>query len=198
VVPAAQRLIGRAGGNLGPFKTMKATFNGVPGEEHDSLYMYGQVFPKGKAVSVSSPLGARKLANHPHFTTSAEPKDEVEDAEIKREFTAAAAAALAEKEAAAPAPTPAPEPAPTPAPTPAPEPLKSALDYQARYESVPAAAAGHMPETVKSAAEYQELELKGGIHGNADAGTAGDADSSQDQGVRPAGRGGRGRSGRSS
>ena len=162
---------------------MKATFIGVPGEDHDALYMYGQVFPKGKAVSITSPLGMRKLANHPHFETTAEPKDEVEDVQIKREFSGAVEAALAEKANEPPAPPPA-EPAPRP-PEPTLAPVRSASEYQDRFEKAPVTVAGHMPETVKSAAEYQELEMSGGIHGNADASATGDADLAQDQGGGP-------------
>lgn len=74
---------------------MKATFIGVPGEQHDSIYMYGQVFPLGKAVHVDNPLGQRKLSKHPHFTSTEEASDEVEDVQIKREFSGAAEAVLA-------------------------------------------------------------------------------------------------------
>lgn len=54
---------------------MKATFKGVPGEEHDSLTMYGQDFPLGKAVEVRSVQAQRKLARHPHFSVSDVPED---------------------------------------------------------------------------------------------------------------------------
>jgi hypothetical protein len=73
---------------------MKATFKGVPGEDHQSVHMYGQDFPLGKAVEINSVQGRNKLANHPHFEVSGAPDDPVEDAKIKREFAGATEAAL--------------------------------------------------------------------------------------------------------
>jgi len=78
---------------------MKATFIGVPGEDHESLLMYGQVFPKGKSITVQGKQAKSKLANHPHFKTEAEASDDVEDAQIKQEFAVAADAVLAPIEA---------------------------------------------------------------------------------------------------
>ncbi len=78
---------------------MKATFIGVPGEEHDTINMYGQEFPLGKAVRVESRQAMRKLQGHPHFKVEAEPSDNAEDATIRREFTAATDASLADVQA---------------------------------------------------------------------------------------------------
>ena len=73
---------------------MKIKYTGTPGEQHDGLMMYGQYFPLWKAVTVSDPLAIRKLSAHPHFDAKAEPADEVEDAQVKREFEAVTNAAL--------------------------------------------------------------------------------------------------------
>ena len=57
---------------------MKAKFIGVPGEHHDSINMWGQLFQLGKDVAVSNLSAAiqRKLQNHPHFkTTGGEAED---------------------------------------------------------------------------------------------------------------------------
>lgn len=78
---------------------MKATFTGVPGEQHASVHMYGQDFPLNEAVTLNNPMAKRKLANHPHFKVQEEASDNAEDAQIRREFSGATDAALAEKEA---------------------------------------------------------------------------------------------------
>jgi hypothetical protein len=78
---------------------MKATFKGVPGEQHASVHMYGQDFPLGEAVTLNNEMARRKLANHPHFEVTTEASDEVEDAKIKSELDKATEAALAEVEA---------------------------------------------------------------------------------------------------
>lgn len=51
---------------------MKAKFVGVPGEKHDSINMWGQLFALGKEIAVThlSATIQRKLMNHPHFLTS--------------------------------------------------------------------------------------------------------------------------------
>jgi hypothetical protein len=41
---------------------MKATFIGVPGEQHAQLHMYGQDFPLNQAVEIDNPQGRSKLA----------------------------------------------------------------------------------------------------------------------------------------
>lgn len=78
---------------------MKATFKGVPGEQHASVHMYGQDFPLNQAVTLNNPMAKRKLLHHPHFEVQEEASDNAEDAQIKREFTGATEAALAEEEA---------------------------------------------------------------------------------------------------
>ena len=45
---------------------MKFKFIGVPGERHESLNMFGTVFPLGEAVEIEG-KGAEKLKGHPHF-----------------------------------------------------------------------------------------------------------------------------------
>lgn len=45
---------------------MKFKFIGVPGERHESLNMFGVVFPLGEAVEIEG-KGAEKLKSHPHF-----------------------------------------------------------------------------------------------------------------------------------
>lgn len=83
---------------------MKATFIGVPGEQHDSILMYGQVFPLGEAVTVTSELGMRKLAKHPHFEAKADSADKAQDAVIEQELQTATAVAVAPVEEAHAAP----------------------------------------------------------------------------------------------
>ena len=68
---------------------MQAKFIGVPGEEHDSIFMYGQDFPKGKSVTINTAFAQRKLHGHPHFQVTGEAND-AEDAVIKDEFAKAA------------------------------------------------------------------------------------------------------------
>lgn len=77
-----------------PAMNMKATFKGVPGERHDSIHMYGQDFPLGEAVTLTSETARRKLEHHPHFEVQGEPGDNADDAKIRSEFSGAAAAAL--------------------------------------------------------------------------------------------------------
>jgi hypothetical protein len=74
---------------------MKIKYIGTPGEDHQSIHMYGTDFPLGKFVAVTDSLALRKLSNHPHFESHPEPSDVVEDAKIKNEFVAVASAALA-------------------------------------------------------------------------------------------------------
>ena len=51
---------------------MKARFLGVPGEHHDSINMWGQIFALGRDMAVShlSAVIQRKLKQHPHFKTT--------------------------------------------------------------------------------------------------------------------------------
>ena len=46
---------------------MLIKFIGVPGEEHDTIHMYGQDFPLGKPVEVTDPEAVKRLSRHPHF-----------------------------------------------------------------------------------------------------------------------------------
>ncbi len=46
---------------------MQIKFIGVPGEKHESISMYGHVFPLGKFVDVSGSFAIGKLKGHPHF-----------------------------------------------------------------------------------------------------------------------------------
>lgn len=78
---------------------MKATFKGVPGEQHASVHMYGQDFPLGQAVEINNPQGRKKLANHPHFEVEGSPEDPQETKRIEGDFKGAANASLAEVEA---------------------------------------------------------------------------------------------------
>jgi hypothetical protein len=52
---------------------MQFVFKGVPGESHESINMYGTVFPLGEPVEMADAKFAAKLANHPHFYAVAEP-----------------------------------------------------------------------------------------------------------------------------
>lgn len=74
---------------------MKIKYIGTPGEEHQTIHMYGTDFPVGKFVPVTGSLAIRKLSNHPHFVSQADPSNLVEDAKIKNEFVAVANVALA-------------------------------------------------------------------------------------------------------
>jgi hypothetical protein len=78
---------------------MKATFIGVPGEQHAQLHMYGQDFPLNQAVEIDNPQGRSKLARHPHFKVESGPEDAKEDRRIEGDFKAAGSASLAEVEA---------------------------------------------------------------------------------------------------
>jgi hypothetical protein len=78
---------------------MKATFIGVPGEEHASMHMYGQDFPLNQAVELNNPQARSKLARHPHFKVESGPDDPKEDKRIEGDFKAAGTASLAEVEA---------------------------------------------------------------------------------------------------
>lgn len=190
---------------------MKATFTGVPGEQHDSVHMYGQDFPLNKAVTVNTSVARRKLANHPHFKVQAEKSDEADDAQIKREFTGAAEAGLADAEAQRLADEERAREASiasrTPAPAPqeqTPEPMRSAQEYQQRMETGPVGTSAAMPDTIRSAAEYQALETAGGVPrtGQGDVGTteaaqaeAAQARTSSTSSTAPSGKTGSGKKG---
>jgi hypothetical protein len=62
---------------------MKITYNGTPGESHDAIFMYGQFFPRGKAVEVEDAFASRKLANHPHFSHSGAAEEVVDKRLVK-------------------------------------------------------------------------------------------------------------------
>lgn len=51
---------------------MQIKFIGMPGEQHDSITMYGKEFPLNKAVDSKglTPRQEATLAAHPHFQTS--------------------------------------------------------------------------------------------------------------------------------
>lgn len=53
---------------------MQFIFKGVPGERHESINMYGTVFPLGEPVEMADSKFAAKLANHPHFEAVIETK----------------------------------------------------------------------------------------------------------------------------
>ncbi len=55
---------------------MKFKFIGVPGERHESLNMFGVVFPLGNAVEIEG-KGAEKLKSHPHFEQAEGASEEV-------------------------------------------------------------------------------------------------------------------------
>ena len=74
---------------------MKIKYIGTPGEDHQSIHMYGVDFPLGKLVPVTDLLAIRKLSNHPHFAAQPEQSDVAEDAQIKREFETVANTVLA-------------------------------------------------------------------------------------------------------
>lgn len=78
---------------------MKATFIGVPGEQHASVHMYGQDFPLNEAVEIDNPQGRSKLARHPHFKVEGNPDDPKQSKQIEGDFKGAANASLAEVEA---------------------------------------------------------------------------------------------------
>jgi len=65
---------------------MQIKFIGVPGEDHNSIRMYGTDYPLGEYIETTDPLAIRKMSNHPHFKAKAAPADVVEDAEVKGEF----------------------------------------------------------------------------------------------------------------
>lgn len=78
---------------------MKIKFTGVPGEDLDTISMYGYDFPRGKFVEVQGAQAIGKLSRHPFFEAKDDPANAVEDAQIKREFTLAADQTLAPIEA---------------------------------------------------------------------------------------------------
>lgn len=135
--------------------TMKATFKGVPGEEHESINMYGQTFKKGEAVDVNDPRAIAKLRNHPHFDVEESEEDRKLNEQVKREFAAAATAGLMEaqanairrEQAAAPA-----EPVVTPTP---PEPLQPALHSAQEYVDRIESGAGLPPQLTKEQLQEQ-------------------------------------------
>lgn len=52
---------------------MQFVFKGVPGESHESINMYGTVFPLGEPTNIEGDKFVAKLANHPHFCAVHEP-----------------------------------------------------------------------------------------------------------------------------
>jgi hypothetical protein len=58
----------------------KIKFVGVPGEDLDTISMYGQDFPRGKAVDAKglSQTQVRKLASHPHFEVTGRDAEDVD------------------------------------------------------------------------------------------------------------------------
>lgn len=180
---------------------MKATFTGVPGEKHESVYMYGQNFPLNQAVEVTDPQAIRKLRNHPHFKAELSAEDRKIAEQVKREFAAAATAGLMEAQADAirrDQATATPEAPPAPPPEITPPPLKSALEYQEREMgggAVPQLSTEQLREQL-AAREEQEQQAKESTDGNAKR--AGDKDSAKDQGRRAAADAERGRTGKGS
>ncbi len=53
---------------------MQFVFTGVPGESHESINMYGTVFPLGEPTDIEGDKFVKKLANHPHFQAVVETK----------------------------------------------------------------------------------------------------------------------------
>jgi hypothetical protein len=73
---------------------MQIKFIGVPGEDHNSLRMYGKDYPIGEYVETTDPLAIQKMSNHPHFKAKASAAEDVQDAEVKGEFAAVIDAGL--------------------------------------------------------------------------------------------------------
>jgi hypothetical protein len=187
---------GMAGGNLGQ-QAMKVTFKGVPGEQHESVYMYGHTFKKGEAVEVTDPMAQRKLANHPHFEADGE-APAVDDANLRAYVSTVMTAGqqALQRQATQQAQQNPPEPAPTPAQPPAPPALRSATEYQAMELSGRAPVVPKTAEQLRAELEQAEQTEKENADANADAQRAGDSDSAQAARAGSAGSGHAGRSGK--
>lgn len=174
---------------------MKATFKGVPGEKHDSIYMYGQNFPLNEAVEVNDPRAARKLASHPHFETDGD-VPVLDDANVRTYVNTVMEAGLTtlQRTATQAAQQTAPESPPAPPATATPKPARSATEYQAMEMS------GRAPEIPKTAeqlrAELEQAEQAEKETTDGDRDAAGDADSSTDQSRRASADAQRGRTGK--
>lgn len=174
---------------------MKVKFTGVPGEKHESVFMYGQTFPLNEEVDVTNPIAVSKLRNHPHFESTPSEEDKQLDEQVRREYAAAAQAGLMEAQgnairrqagpAAAPAPT-------APPAEPNLRPLRSATEYQ---QVVEGAGVGTDLRTALRPEEQQaNTDAKETSDGTADGQRTGDKDSAQ---AARAGSGGTGQAGRS-
>lgn len=71
---------------------MKFTFIGVPGEQHESLSMFGATFPLGESVEIEGDRAIAKLKAHPHFEVAA-PDSEEEHPEAAQDSATAPAEA---------------------------------------------------------------------------------------------------------
>jgi hypothetical protein len=176
---------------------MKIKFKGVPGEQHESVFMYGHTFKKGEAVEVTDPVAQRKLANHPHFEADGEVPP-VDDRNLRTYVNTVMEAGLNTLQRAATqtaqqtneAPPPAPEPPTPPA-------LRSALEYQAMETSGKAPEVPKTAEQLRAELEQAEKAEKEAGDANPDAERARSAGAAKDQGPGPARGGDRGRSGSS-
>lgn len=180
---------------------MKVKFTGVPGEKHESVFMYGQSFPLDEEVEVTNPTAIAKLRNHPHFESTPTDEDKKLDEQVRTEFAAAAQAGFmqAHTDAIRRQQGPAAAPAPTaPPPEPQMRPLRSALEYQQVVEG--AAAGTDLTNVLRP--EQQEQNAEGNPDTNPKEGDDGTADGQRTGGKDPAqaarpGSAGAGQAGRS-
>lgn len=176
---------------------MKVTFKGVPGEKHESVFMYGQNFKQGEAVEVTDPVAQRKLARHPHFETDGD-APVVDDANLRTYVNTVMEAGLTTLQRQAVQDgqqAPREEPPPPPA-TATPRPVRSAAEYQAMETSGAAPVVPKTAEQLRAELEQAEQAEKGAADANADAERAGREDSAQAARAGSAGTSHSGRSGK--
>lgn len=176
---------------------MKVTFKGVPGEKHESVYMYGQNFKQGEAVEVTDPVAQRKLARHPHFETDGD-APVVDDANLRTYVNTVMEAGLTtlQRQAVQDGQQAPREEPPAPPATATPLPVRSAAEYQAMETSGRAPVVPKTAEQLRAELEEAEKAEKEGTDGTADAQRAGREDSAQAEGAGSAGARGAGRSGK--